>query len=73
MCPEVGLSEEQLKATLKEWTKKDDYRELHASFNHCRFRGNGWLGKANQVDRSSFLVLTIVIITMAMAMIAPNL
>jgi hypothetical protein len=54
MCPEVGLLEELLKVTLKEWTKKDDYRELYTRFDHCGFPGNCWLGKADRVDRSSF-------------------
>jgi hypothetical protein len=43
-----------LKITLKDWTKKDDDRELYTRFDQCGFRGNGWLGKADPVDRSSF-------------------
>jgi hypothetical protein len=39
MCPEVGLSEEQLKITLERWTKKDDYRELYTAFDHCGLGG----------------------------------
>jgi hypothetical protein len=53
--PEVGLSEELLKVNLKDWTKKDDYRELYTRFDHCGFPRNCWLGKADRVDRSSFL------------------
>jgi hypothetical protein len=41
MCPEVGLLEELLKITLKEGTKKDDYREHYTPFDHCGFTGNG--------------------------------
>jgi len=36
---------------LKGMDKKDDYRELLTTVG---FRGNGWLGKADRVDRSSF-------------------
>ena len=46
MSPEVGLSEGLLKVTLKDWTKKDDYREFYTRFDHTvGFRGIAGLEK----------------------------